>query len=415
LNGVMAGDVTGNSAIAPYNECQPNHPSNDILHQEFDNNEVYSENFEKWLSSDQEVKEEGRYYFYNAFMHATSIEEFTTKESLGGSSVRHNRHHFRTSHDFIFRKLLSVPDEELANYILLLMGCANGGPDVLTEIMERFFKHSNQLKINPLICSAFGHLAIWTNENVKNILGECVRSSMDWGTALSARIAILNIFVRFEGLSRMNRQGHRIEYESATSWLTDQLSGVEKLLSEIVLASQFCRPPLCTYLKVFDEDRKSVPDELEQLCRCHVFKGSFGGMESLVHDLINTDDYVGLCLMIADQFEKDGRSEVAKSTFELVCRGFVVAAHHNQALRHLAVCYHRLGETLSANGIASKLASQNPDEVDYQLLKLHILTSITEMDDEAITCAERLRNQYILNIDQERELDTIEATLEASS
>jgi hypothetical protein len=193
--------------------------------------------------------------------------------------------------------------------------------------------------------------------------------------------------------------------------LTIHLSGNEKQLHEIVLASQFCSPRLSPYRNEFAEERRLVTAEIDRLCREDIFAENYGQNSETVRDLLTTEDYVGLCLLVAIQLLSKDESGFANNFLTVVRDGAVIPANHDQATRHLACCFLQLGEAETAFAIATDLASRSPDVVGFQLLVVQILASIPERHDEAIERASALRARYSLSAEQESQLAAVETGL----
>jgi len=73
------------------------------------------------------------------------------------------------------------------------------------------------------------------------------------------------------------------------------------------------------------------------------------------------------------------------------CNGSIVTAGHDQASRHLAMCFLLKKEHRMAFEIAEELASRNPDWVDIQILVAQILGDTPGAEEEAAQRVASLR------------------------
>jgi hypothetical protein len=131
----------------------------------------------------------------------------------------------------------------------------------------------------------------------------------------------------------------------------------------------------------------------------------------MLHRLMETDDYVGVCLWLFDHLAGGEKEPVARELLRLACCGAVIAAHHDQAQRHLAGCFLRLEEMPAALQIAEWLATRNPDDVGHQILRLQILAAMPDAIEDTRRAANEIRSRYALTPDQEKVLSAVEAHL----
>ncbi len=399
------GIVSNNPSVVPYGL---NHASRkDSLHIEsqYDRNEVYEKYYKKWKSCDLISKEEGRYYFWNAFISATVIEEIRKMEVLQGGGVRYNQVKKRTSHDFILKKLLSASDMEILEYIFpLLSSCKTGDPDALTEVVLDFSKNSSQVALTPAICSVFGELASWKDQDAKGYLEQYVRCSNNLWTKLIATLALFKMFIRTEGLDRINNRTQFESYELSVGWINHTLTNEQNLTISIVFLSHIYSQPLATYINPFENEIYNLKAELRKLLKGLLENKIFNQLESTLEALLNTYDYVGVTLMISNVLEG---MPFRDYLLYLVCNGIIATANHDQARKHLVGCYLRNGNMDEALQLAREIADRNPHVVGYQITLAQILASIPNFEGEAKKLVQNIRTDYS-RLNREEELILVE-------
>jgi hypothetical protein len=75
---------------------------------------------------------------------------------------------------------------------------------------------------------------------------------------------------------------------------------------------------------------------------------------------MQTNDYIGVCLLVALDLDGGDQHPMYAMLIENGCNGSIVAAAHNQASRHLAMCFLLRKEHRAALDIVELLASRNP-------------------------------------------------------
>lgn len=401
------GIVSNNPSVIPYGLNYAASKENLLVESQYDCNEIYEKYYKKWKSSDLILKEEGRHYFWNAFLNATVIEEIKKAEALQGGGIRYKWIKKRTSHDFILKKLLSSPDTEVLEYIFpLLSSCSTGSPDTLTQVVLEFSKNSQRAFLTSTICSMVGELGSWKDQDAKDFLEQKFRYSNNSWIKLISMLALFQMFIRREGLDRINNRTQFESYESAIGWMTNTLNDEQKITINIVFLSHFYSYLLITYVKPFEEEISNIKTELRKLLKVLLVNEVFSQLESTLEELLDTDDYVGLTLIISDALEGVPFRDYL---LRLACNGIIATANHDQARRHLLGCYLRNNNMDEALQLARELADKNPHVVDYQMILTQILASIPKFKGEAEQAVQNIRTNYrSLSIEEELTLVKIE-------
>jgi hypothetical protein len=107
-------------------------------------------------------------------------------------------------------------------------------------------------------------------------------------------------------------------------------------------------------------------------------------------------DYVGICLLLADQFKAANLDPLADALLTAACRGWVVVAPHDPARCNLSACFLRNREFGAALEIADRSATLNPDDVMLQIFVAQVLAVTPGAADQAVQRIARIRNDYKL-------------------
>jgi hypothetical protein len=225
--------------------------------------------------------------------------------------------------------------------------------------------------------------------------------------AVHTRIALLRIFVRSEGLDRMNRKPPTESFANVLGTLTLGLGPEAKLMTEIFLASQFCDQRVAPFTRPFEQDYDDLRRDIVALAGAMVPEEEAPRSMDMVRRLAETHDYPGICLYLYDEFNGGNREPLAKELVEMACDGVIKTAYHDQSRRHLCGCFLRLDRFENALAVADNLAFSNPDSVDFQILRAQVMTSIPERYPEARSLACEIERRYKLNDDQLRLIEGV--------
>ena len=127
--------------------------------------------------------------------------------------------------------------------------------------------------------------------------------------------------------------------------------------------------------------------------------------------LIQTNDYVGVCVLVALDLEGGDQHPLFAALMNSCCDGSIVTAGHDQASRHLAMCFLLKKEHRMAFAVAEGLASRNPEWVDIQILVAQILGDTPGAEDEATRRVAIIRRDYKLSPQDEARLAAVEAEI----
>lgn len=376
-----------------------------------DSDEAYSAKMEEWLTGESVTRERARSAFWQAFLHSPIVEEYQFFESLPGGGERREIRRLRQAHYFILGKLESETDPNRVCGILeLARQCSSGAPNELTEILMRFARNPRSSPHMSVIALCLGDLANWSNLQVRAYLTEGI--SVATPLAVYTRIALLRIFVRTEGLARINRRPPAEAFSDVLGSLTRGLGSETKLITEIFLASQFCDQRIATFMKPFEKDYADLQSDIVELVRCLVPAEEGARISEMVRCLVETHDYVGVCLYLYGELKSSKLEILVGDLILMACDGVIQAAHHDQSRRHLCGCFLHLGRYNEALGLADSLARSNPDNPDFQILLTQVMTFLPECQDAAKSLAGDIKRLYRLS---DTQLALIEAVSSGSS
>ncbi|MET3216000.1 UNVERIFIED_ORG: hypothetical protein ABIC48_003769 [Burkholderia territorii] len=409
INGVL-GSGKGTNTVPFSDREQPGRvvPQPDRME---DSDEAYSARLEEWLTGESGTRERARSAFWQAFLHSPIVEEYQFVESLPGGGERRETHRLRQAHCFILGKLESETDSNRIYRILeLTRQCSNGTPDELTEILMRFARNPGSSPYMSAIALCLGDLANWSDLRVRAYLiaGMSVATSL----AVYTRMALLRIFVRTEGIARLNRRPPTEAFSCVLGCLTLGLGPRAKLITEIFLASQFCDQQIATVMKPFEKDYVDLQTDIVALVRSLAPAEEAARISEMVRRLVETHDYAGICLYLYDELKSSNLEILVSDLIAMTCDGIIQTAHHDQSRRHRCGCFLRLDRYQEALGLADSLARSNPDNPDFQILLAQVMTSLPECQDAARSLSGDIKRRYRLN---DTQLAAIEAVSSGSN
>jgi hypothetical protein len=403
--------VTPNSlSVAPFDARSGGPPAPRMPPRHDYNSEAeYLEHLGKWLGGGDEDKGDARYYFHGAFMSSDVVEQVDEQAAFAGG-VRYTTNTFRRAHRFILDKLLTAAsDAELDGIFELLLACRGGDPHMLAEVLIRF-TNSGRDDRDAAVCFFLGELADWPHDVVKHFLDHRAQTSQNWHLRFHATLALFKIFARTEGLTRINAKRTVLSYDDLFGPLLAQMKPYGQLFCIIAFASQFCGQLLSSFTNAFLQEYQALQDRIRTLTAQMFGTEMPAGLPALLDQLLTTYDYVGVCLLL------ETRLPAAHATFgrDLLIAAtnqWVVPARHDQATRHLALCFLRLQNFPQALYIADGLAARNPDNIPLQILVLQILAETPGAQNHALQHSQTIRSRYKLTAEHRAMLAALDAAI----
>jgi hypothetical protein len=382
---------SGNTTTAPMMP-PPMPPLND--------EEAYHQYLRQWLDGDDTQRGVARHFFWEAFSTSESVEQIDEIETIGGG-FRNSRNEFRKVHRFLSSMLANdLPDSDFNGILELTLSCRNGWPYQLAELLVRYGRTASELR-QWQICGALGEIASWPHISVTEFL-EVHSKSDKWGLRLQATLALFKIFVRSEGLYRLNNKGKEIaDYGVYSRSLSESMNEPELLLCLIAFASILSGPGIGSLSQPFVDDYTALQARIETLCIPYLKEDAGLSKVTKLKQLIQTNDYVGVCVLLAIDFQHDDQKQLFEALLDACCNGEIVTAAHDQSIRHLAMCFFLKKDYGRALEIANGIAARNPDLVAAQVLAVQIMAEMIGLEDEATRKIAVLRRLYKLEVNEE--------------
>jgi hypothetical protein len=373
---------------------------------------TYQKQLSLWLNGSKDQAGYARHYFYDAFCSSETREIIEEKETFG-SSYQLSRHEFRDVHSFILTTLASqLTDLTFTKILELLISCRNGYPYALAEVLVRYGKNNiPEIRIWG-VCRALGEITSYPHASATQYL-ELHMNALRLEIKLESVIALFKIFVRSEGLLRINNQNKiSREYDDYVSGLMMVLdSSEELLLCKLAFASTLSGGELRTYLKPFADNYHNLQNDIKHLCLPYLNDDVELAQTIILQQLIDTHDYVGVCVHLAVNLENDVRKQFRETLLRACSSGLIVTTGHDQASRHLAMCFLMQEEHDKALIVSEDIALRNPDWLGAQILVAQIMGGMKEQEDQAIRKVKEIRQYFKVDSTNEAYLSEIEQAL----
>ena len=303
-----------------------------------------------------------------------------------------------------------VSDNDLKGILDLVLSCRSGWPYPLAEILVRCGRNASIFH-QWLICLALGEIGSAPHVSVREFLEEWTRSQ-NWLLRLQAAIALFRIFVKSEGLYRINHKGQTTsDFDSTLSSLTKRMTEPERLICLLAFASAISGPQLGSFFQSFEANDLAMRAEIEALSLALLKDDDTKSKSATFKQLMQVNDYVGVCVLLAINLDGGDQHPLFAPLVDNCCNGSIVAAAHNQASRHLAMCFLLKKEHRRALEIVEPLASRNPEWLDIQILAAQILCDTPGAEKEAAEKVVALRRAYKLTAEAEDRIAAVETEL----
>ena len=372
--------------------------------------EAYHKNLTRWLDGDDAQKGDARQFFWNAFA-ASQVVQTIEEVKCFGTGQHMQRHEFRKAHQFLSSTLSDrLSDFDFKGVLELILSCRSGWPYPLAEVLVRHGRNAAVFR-QWLICYALGEIGSAPHASACEFL-EARAHSQSWPIRLQAAIARFKTFVKAEGVFRINHRGQtRANYGALVDLLVTPMSEPERLICLLAFASILSSPGVGSFSQPFQGNYVALQTQIKTLCLPFLKDDDKKSKATTLTQLIQTNDYVGVCVLVALDLDGGDLQPLHAALMDNCCNGSIVTTGHDQALRHLAMCFLLKKEHRVAFEIAEGLASRNPDWVDIQILVAQILGDTPGAEEEATQKVASLRRAYKLTADTEARLTAVEAEI----
>jgi hypothetical protein len=321
------------------------------------------------------------------------------------------RHEYRKAHQFLASTLSDgLLDPDFNGVVELILSCRTGSPYPLAEILVRHGRNASVFR-QWQICHALGEIGSSPHASVREFL-EARTTSRSWPIRLRAVLSLFSTFVKTEGIFRINhRDRTSADYDTVMDSLITPMSEPERMICLLAFASILSSPGIGPFSQPFQSNYAALQAQIETICLPFLKDDERKSKATTLNQLIQTNDYVGACLMVVLDLEGGDQNPLYVALMNSCCDGSVVTAGHIQASRHLAMCFYLKKQHRAAFEIADGLASQNPDWVDVQILAAQILGDTPGAEDQAGQRLAGIRRAYKLTVDDEARLAAVEAEI----
>jgi len=391
----------GNNVAGPLAPPEPP-PIND--------EEACRKNLTRWLDGDEAQKGDARQFFWHAFAGSQAVEIIEEIERFG-TGQHMSRHEFRKAHQFLSSTLSDgLSDFDFKGVLELILSCRVGWPYPLAEVLVRHGRDASVFR-QWLICHALGEIGSAPHASVHEFL-EAHAHSTSWPIRLQAALARFKTFVKAEGVFRINHRGRtKADYGALLDSLTTPMSEPERLVCLLAFASILSGPGIGAFFQPFQSDYAALQTQIETLCLPFLKDDDKKSKATLLKQLIRTNDYVGVCVLVVLDLDGGDQHPLYAALMDNCRNGSIVAAGHDQASRHLAMCFLLMKEHRMAFEVVEGLASRNPDWVDIQILVAEILGDMGGAEEEAAQRIANLRRAYKLTADFEARVAAVETEI----
>ena len=147
-------------------------------------------------------------------------------------------------------------------------------------------------------------------------------------------------FVTHEGVYRTNNKGKtRADYDAFAGSLTAAMAAPELLVCSLALASILSGPRIGSFSQPFADNYSVLQAQIQTLCVPYLKDDKDGAKTKTLKQLIQTHDYVGVCVLLAADLQENVPQRLREALTAECCNGSIAAAAHDQAYRHLAMCF----------------------------------------------------------------------------
>jgi hypothetical protein len=182
----------------------------------------------------------------------------------------------------------------------------------------------------------------------------------------------------------------------------------ELLLCLIAFASILSGPRIGSLSQPFTNDYTALQAHIETLCIPYLKNDAGLSKATTLKQLIKTNDYVGVSVLLAIDFQHDDQNVLPEALLDACCNGEIVTAAHDQAIRHFAMCFLLKKDYGRALKIANGIATRNPDWVANQILVAQIMAETVGLEEDTTRKFAELRRAYKWDVDTEATLAVAE-------
>jgi len=349
-------------------------------------------------------------YFREAFSHAPLATPRERVEKFG-SGKRFHQLAIRTSHLFLRDALLAAGVEQEEGILALSANCP-GFPVELADILAEYHKASGRPPSAALL-RALGILAPWWLEDARAIVEDALVSAT--GTdRLLARAVLLRIYLREEGLARMNGRPSRICWPSVETKITSDIPAAEDVAAPVVLASAFLDKDTGFFIRKFATEYRALADMALVAARARLGGTLNPARDASLQTLLYSGQIAQAVLCIVTTKPKGQAAATKQALLRAFEFGLIETGRSTDEGVAVAECLLLCNATEAALDVFERLSRREPGNVEHALRMVEVLAGIEGMASSCRTRIEQIRGHFHLDAANEARLQAIECQLASS-
>ena len=214
---------------------------------------------------------------------------------------------------------VAASESDFGGILDLLETCSRASPYPLAELLIRYGRTTSEFTRQWLICRSLGVIASWPHVSVSAFLEEHTKA-VQWRVKLDSTLSLFKIFVGAEGPYRFNNKGkQRTAYDVYVRSLTAQMASPELLICSLAFASILSGPGIGAFSQPFADDYARLQKEIEAHCLPYLSDDTGLTKAETLKKLIQTHDYVGICVLLAMDIQDDARKHLREALIDACC------------------------------------------------------------------------------------------------
>lgn len=360
---------------------------------------------DRWISGHSHFRREVVEYFRDAFARAPLAETRTRVEDLGPGK-RFHQLEIKTSHLFM-RDALIAADPHYEQQLLLLASQCPGYRDALSEVLVEYHQASDRPPSAALL-KALGTLSPWWLDDSRTIIKEAIKSSEETDRLL-ARVVLLRVFLREEGVKRMNGAPGHVTWPMVTAKILADVPTVQELATFIALASTFLAKDTGLFVNTFQVEYRALADAALAAAKKRLAGTLDAKREAELITLLYRGHIGQAVLHIVTTLPKGHARPTKQALLHAFGLGYVETGTSDYEGTAVAEILLLLGSPLAALDVLDRLRRNAPGDLEPALRTVEVLAGIGELATEAQVLAAQIREQFTLNLAIEARLSKAEA------
>lgn len=407
MDGIEVGAVlVRNADAAPFDPARPDIAATARASLTFSQAEMQDQ-LDRWISGHMHFRRDAIEYFREAFARAPVAEIRDRIDQVGSGQLRHQLE-IKTSHLFLRDALNAAkPGEE--EEILLLASLCPGYRDALSDVLAEYHL-ANGGPPSPALLRALGTLAPWWLDSIRTIVEGAIEAGHG-PDMLLARVVLLRIFLREEGVKRMNRAPGHIAWPVISSKLVAKVPAAQELTTFIALASAFIGRDTGTFINKFQAEYRTLADKALATARQHL-AGTLDAQRGTELQQLLYRGHIAQAVLRIVTTGPEGHERPAKEALLHSFRlGYIETGSSAEEGTAVAEILIRSGAPVLALEVLDKLRRRAPGDIEPALRTVEVLAGIEGVADEAKKIAGQIREQFTLDAASEVRLGKVEAQL----